>query len=161
MELKKQITVNAPFETVWKILFEDFDKVGDWTTAVDNSVPNPHAKPVNGEDLGGRICDSPFGRTVENFIDFDERHNRFTYEVESGLPFFVKHGQNTWQVTPKGKQTLVDMHMVMDLNLFPGKLMQSVMRRQMNNLVDDLLEELKFYAETGEVHARVERRNAA
>ena len=161
MEIKKQITVNAPFETVWKILFDDFDRVGEWTTAVNNSVPNPDAKPVAGEDLGGRICESPFGRTVENFIDFDERNNRFTYEVASGLPFFVKHGQNTWQVTRKGDRSIVDMHMKMDLNLFPGKLMQPMMRRQMNNIVDDLLEELQHYAETGNIHPRVIKQQAA
>ncbi len=161
MEIKKQISINASFDTVWNILFNDFERVGEWTTAVDNSVPNPDAKPVNGEDLGGRICDSPFGRTVENFIDFDELENRFTYEVASGLPFFVNHAQNTWQVTRNGAKTLVDMHMIMDLNLLPGKLMQPVMKRQMNSLVDNLLEELKHYAETGTIHPRVRQQQAA
>jgi len=161
MEIIKQININASFETVWNILFNDFERVGEWTTAVNNSVPNPDATPIDGTDIAGRICESPFGRTVENFIDFDERTNRFTYEVSSGLPFFVKHGQNTWQVTPNGETTIVDMHMIMELNLFPGKLMQPVMKRQMNQLVSDLLEELKYYAETGDIHPRARQQQAA
>ena len=51
MEIIKQININASFETVWHILFNDFERVGEWTTAVNNSVPNPDATPIDGTDV--------------------------------------------------------------------------------------------------------------
>lgn len=155
MEIIRQITVNAPFETVWRILFEEFADVGTWTTAVRQSKPNPNTSVINGQELEGRICETPFGRTIENFTMYDEKSHKFTYEVEDGMPAMITKAKNTWQATPRGNQTVVDMHLVMETNRFPGKLMEPLLKRQMVGFMNNVLEELQHYAETGRLHPRV------
>lgn len=157
MELKKEIIINAPHSTVWRILFDEFADVGQWATSIAQSEVNPNIKLIGGEELEGRVCTTPFGRTVENFTAFDEQAHRFSYEVEAGLPFGMKRAANTWQATPMGDKTKVTMQLVMETNVFPGVLMRPMLFIQMRNLVNGILEELTHYAETGSIHPRKQK----
>ena len=46
------------------------------------------------------------------------------------------------------------MDVSLDFNAFPGRIMQLLMKGKYSKSLDNLAEELKHYAETGEAHPR-------
>lgn len=156
MQIKKQFTINAPMNTVWRIMFEEFASVGKWATAVASSEANPNTTVVGGVELEGRVCATPFGRTVENFTEYNAEAHRFTYEVQNGLPFGIKRAANTWQAKAQGNKTVVTMDLVMETK-WVARLMEPMMKMQMNRFMDNLAEEMIHYAETGQIHPRKQK----
>lgn len=151
MNAKRQINVNAPASQVWRILAEDYDKIGEWATVVEESTPNPEV-PV-GE---GRICATTFGNNKETITHLDEQERSFTYEVDfAKSPFFLEGIENSWTVESKGNnQSLVSMSANVQLKTVIGQLIGPLLKRRMEKGFDSLLEELEYYAETGQVHPR-------
>lgn len=151
MNAKRQININAPANQIWRILAEDYDKVGDWATLVEESSPNPDVP--EGE---GRVCVTALGNNKETITHLDEQERSFTYAVDFAKPpFFLEGIDNTWTVEPTGdNQSLVGMNANVRLKTAVGQLMAPVMKRRMEKGFDSLLEELKYYAETGRVHPR-------
>ena len=158
MEIKKSITVNQSVNKVWEIMATDYTKVGEWTSAVTSSKPNDEVKPrLTGAPAGGRVCTAPgFGDIKETITHYDEKQKHFRYAADiSSMPFFVRGITNTWSFRSLGPgKTEVNMKMELDLNAFPGTLMAPFMRMQMTKSADVVLEELKYYAETGKIHPR-------
>jgi carbon monoxide dehydrogenase subunit G len=151
MNVKRQINVNAPAGQLWSILVEDYDRVGEWATAVKESTPNPDVP--EGE---GRICATTLGNNKETITRFDEQERSFTYAVDfERSPFFLEGIDNTWTVEPKGdNQSLVSMSANIELKSIIGQLIRPLLKRRMEKGFDSLLEELKYYTETGQVHPR-------
>lgn len=158
MEVIRQLKVNAPAEKLWQILAEDYDRVGEWTSEIAQSSPNPDLP--TGE---GRVCATPgFGDVKETITAFNESERQFSYAAEiSTFPFFVKSVGNTWRVEADGpNRTVVHMHLQARLLPVFAQLMGPVMKRQMGKSADTILEELKHYAETGQIHPRKQRQLA-
>ncbi len=155
MDVIRQLKVNAPAERLWQILAENYDRVGEWTSEIAHSTHNPDL-PV-GE---GRVCTTPgFGDVKETITTFDESEREFSYAAEiSTFPFFVKGVSNTWHVEADGSNRSI-VHMHIRANLLPvfAQLMGPVMKRQMAKSGDIILEELKYYAETGQIHQRKQK----
>lgn len=152
MDVIRKIDVEASAERLWQILAEDYDRVGEWTSEINQSAANPDLAP--GE---GRVCTTPgFGDVKETITRYDEEERSFSYAAEvSTFPFFVKGVGNSWRVEKNGANGSI-VHMHMQANLLPvfAQLMGPVMKRQLAQSADTLLEELKYYAETGRVHPR-------
>jgi len=158
MNAKRQISIDAPAGQLWRILAEDYDKVGEWATVVQESTPNPDVP--EGE---GRVCTTTFGDNKETITHLDEQEQSFTYAVDfAKSPFFLKGINNTWTVEPKGNdRSLVSMSADVELIAVFGQLIGPLLKRRMLKGFDALLEELKVYAETGQVHPRkVEQLNS-
>lgn len=152
MEVIRHLNVNAPASRLWQILAEDYDRVGEWTSEIAQSTANPDL--AVGE---GRVCTTDgFGDVKETITAFDENARQFSYAAEiSTFPFFVKEVSNTWRVEASGSERSV-VHMHLHARLLPlfAQLMGPVMKRQMAKSADIILEELKYYAETGKIHPR-------
>ena len=157
MDVKKTITVDQSLEKVWQIMATDYTKIGEWTSAVDYSKPNGAIKTtLEDAPAGGRVCTAPdFGDIKETITQFNEDKKKFSYKADaSAMPGFVKGISNDWSFRSLGpKKTEVNMHIHVDLNAFPGALMSPLMRIQMTKAGNTVLE-LKYYAETGNIHPR-------
>ena len=152
MNVIRSLNVNAPAEKLWEILAENYDRVGEWTSEIQASSPNPDL-PV-GE---GRVCSTPgFGDVKETITSYDEGRRAFGYSADiSSMPFFVREIGNDWQVEAKGgDQSVVHMHMQARLMPVFAQVMGPFLKRQMSKSADTILEELKYYAEKGEIHPR-------
>ncbi|MEM7334681.1 MAG: SRPBCC family protein [Chloroflexota bacterium] len=158
MEVIRKLNVNAPASQLWTILAEEYDRVGEWTSEIEQSAPNPNL-PV-GE---GRVCTTPgFGDIKETITKFDDQAREFSYGAEiASFPFFVKEVGNSWRVEAKGNEKAV-VHMHLNARLLPvfAQLMGPIMKRQMSKSADIILEELKYYAENGRVHPRKQKQLA-
>ena len=158
MQIKKSITVDQSMEKVWQIMATDYTKVGEWTSEIAVSENNDEVKTkLEDAPAGGRVCTAPgFGDVKETITHFDESKKHFRYKADiSSMPFFVKGIANTWSFRSLGpKKTEVNMKLDLDLNAFPGALMAPLMRVKMSKTANTILEELKYYAETGNIHPR-------
>ncbi|ABD55545.1 SRPBCC family protein [Jannaschia sp. CCS1] len=153
MQIAKSIHVDAPVETVWRILAEEYADVGQWARAVQSSAPNPDAAPLTGASVGGRVCTASIGEVAETIREYDAANYQLAYEAHSkSMPFFVRGLHRRWKLNPLGGTTEVDLAFEADLMAPFGFLMGWMMRRQFETAINDTLADLKLYAETGKIH---------
>ncbi|MEL6408455.1 MAG: SRPBCC family protein [Chloroflexota bacterium] len=158
MKLARSITINVPAEKAWHIVAHDFANIGDWSSGVAKSENNVKAHVPDEATVGGRVCTVPgFGQIRETFTQYDARNMRFTYEAK-GMPFFVKSAHNSWKIEAVDANTSRASFQV-EMILLPviGAVMSIPMRIQLTSLLDDIVEELKYFAETGTVHPRKQK----
>ena len=158
MEVKRQVTINASADKLWQILGTDYDRVGEWTSEVPSSAPNPDLPAGQ-----GRVCKTDgFGDAKETITRFDEQRRELAYVAEiEKMPFFVREMGNSWRVEPQGaNQSVVHMHMQGKLMPVFKQLMSGAMSKQLSKSADTVLEELKYYAETGKIHPRKQKQLA-
>ena len=158
MEIKKSVIIDQSLDKIWKIMAEDYTRVGEWTSVIEFSKDNDAVKTrLENAPAGGRVCTAPgFGDVRETITHFDEEDKYFRYQADiSSMPFFVKGIANNWRFRSLGpKKTEVSSKVELELNTFPGALMAPIMRGQLVKASDTILEELKYYAETGNLHPR-------
>jgi len=153
MHIARTIAVAAPIEHVWTILATDYDKVGQWARAVHASHPNTAKAPVDGAPVAGRICSASIGDVTETIRTFDPANHILAYDAKAkAMPFFVRNLSGRWSLRRNTDATEIDLSFVADMMPPFGTLMGWAMRRQFSTAIDETLEDLKHFAETGEVH---------
>lgn len=153
MQFQKSIQIDADADRVWKVVAHDFDRVGEWSSAVQSSGVNPDAETPEGATVGGRVCATDFGDLKETFTAYDEAGRRFTFVV-TGMPSFITHAQNTVAVRAlPGGGAEASLNIEMETNAV-GKVMGPMFAIKLRNTLDSFLGELKAYVEDGELSKR-------
>ena len=152
MRLENTLTINADADRCWHILSDEFADIHAWSAGVAKS----YMKAPGAELLGNtRTCEIPGFGTIQESVTKHDTSGRVVSYVITGMPSFVKNTSNTWFVKPSGPgKALVGSIFEFDTNGLLGKIMGPMLKRQLSKGTERLLEELKVYAETGEVHAR-------
>lgn len=155
MKIQSQLHIKAPAPTVWRVVAHEFADIGRWASSIARSTPNQEAEVPVGAAVGGRVCEVPsFGHIKETFIHYDEERMTFTYLADGG-PFFMESASNGWTVTPFS-ETESTVFFDAEMILKPGWhiIMALPMRWQINKILRETTEELKYYIETGSIHPR-------
>jgi hypothetical protein len=154
MQFTKSKIIEAPTDGVWQVVARDFDRVGDWSSAVAASSANTAATTPDGATVGGRVCATPgFGDLEETFTSYSEADREFTFEVD-GMPSFVTLARNHTTVRPAGAdQSEVTLTVTMETNTI-GKVMGPLFSIKLKSTLDTFLDELAGYVESGEVSAK-------
>jgi carbon monoxide dehydrogenase subunit G len=160
MQFTKSKIINAPTDRVWQVVAHEFDKVGEWSSAVTASSPNTDASTPDGATVGGRVCATPgFGDLRETFTSYSEADNEFSFEVE-GMPSFVTLARNHTTVRPAGAdKSEVSLSITMETNAL-GKLMGPMFSIKLKSTLDKFLDELADYIERGEVSKKKQKQLA-
>ncbi|NRB53191.1 MAG: SRPBCC family protein [Saprospiraceae bacterium] len=150
MEVQKSIYIDLPPAELWKITADDFVQVDKWISGVNLAEGT-------GQGVGAARTCTPsykgFSETTERIIDFQPTSS-FTYQIVEGMPKMIAFATNTWKHEPQGEGTLMSMQVKMQVKGFMGTLMKGFMKKRMKGVLQDALEELKLYAETGDLHER-------
>ena len=150
MDIKREITIEAPAERVWRTVGENFGNVGEWATGVYTSSLNLE-QPGEG---AVRTCVTAFGDIDEALYVFDPRQLKLAYEA-TGLPWFVRKAVNRWSLEALGEQqTRLRIHATFTLMPVVGWLMAPLMKRQMAKAFAAVGEDLKHVIESGDIHPR-------
>lgn len=154
IQLKKEITIQAPAQKVWGILAHEFDKMGEWSSDLLDSRATTEGPRPEGARVCGRVCAShSFGgreEIEEVFTYYEEENMRFGYKGTK-IPWFIKSAENNWSVRSLGKDRSVAEFLArVELNAFLGLLVKAYFSK----LGRRVLEELKHYAEKDEPHPR-------
>ncbi|NEQ48121.1 MAG: hypothetical protein F6K00_33135 [Leptolyngbya sp. SIOISBB] len=156
MQLKQQFTVNASADRLWEIMGQDFAHVSHWASSIHASQARQTGIVPQGASCSGRVCTTSMGEFKEQILKYDERKKMVAYDAKGDkMPFFVRQIENSWTFTPlPGNRCQVDMRMKISLlpvfNLFMGPMM----RMQMGGVVNQVIEELTYFAENGMPHPR-------
>lgn len=151
MQLQDSITINASADDVWEIVAHQFERVGEWSSAVVSSAVNTAATAPEGAHVGGRVCEVPgIGDLKETFTAYSEQDKQFTFVV-TGMPSFITLAQNTVTVRPvSASASELSLNIQMETNAI-GKVMGPMFRIRLKSTLDGFLTELKAYAETGAI----------
>lgn len=158
MNANAQINIKAPASQLWRILAEEYDQISEWAAVVLESEPNPDV--AKGE---GRLCVTTIGNNKETITHIDEQARTFTYAVvPEKSPFFLRGLENSWMIEPTSdNESIVSMRATVKLLPVFSQLVGPSMKRRMEKGFVKILEELKYYAETGQVHPRKQKQLAA
>jgi len=154
-DINRDLVINANVEDVWLVLGKDFANAYVWSSQVKHSEAL-NKESLNGSSCTARGCDvAGFGKIEEKVLEYSDKDYLLTYEVYQGLPKMMKYAKNTWtlEATPEGK-TKVTMRLRAQTGGFMGWMMGGMMERKMTKLIDQAIEELKYYIETKQVHPR-------
>lgn len=155
VQVKDQITINAPASKVWRVLAHEFDNIGQWSSGIAESKAIDDIPAPEGATCGGRVCSGVGGHVQENFTYYDEQAMRFGYKAIEGLPSFVEHAETNWSVRSLGpNHCVVEARGETDLSLIPGLFLALIFKLQMNRTAVQTLDELKYYVEHDQPHPR-------
>ena len=99
------------------------------------------------------MCTADIGEVSETIVVFDPVDHHLAYRAQAkAMPFFVRSLEGDWRLSSVDAGTEVQLGFVANL-MFPFSLIAAApMRRQFRRAIDDTLEDLVLYAETGTVH---------
>lgn len=150
----KSDTINVSADLLWAICRE-FDKTAEWTSTLNHSHGTGEPE-FEGTTCSSRTCDTDFGKrnVVEELIMFSDENKELSYNLTEGSPGFITFANNHWKVTEIGtNQSKIEMKVTIHMKKFAGFFLGGLIKKQMRKQVNTVLEELKIYAETGEVSA--------
>ncbi|MEO0689716.1 MAG: SRPBCC family protein [Pseudomonadota bacterium] len=156
MEIHVTRRIEAPVETVWKIIGEEYAQVGEWGSAVLASKPRAGTPKVAGAPVAGRICETSLGPFTEAIEAYDARRHTLTYSATGDkMPGFMKGLQNTWKLRSLGANaTEATMTLSADIAFPMNILMGWMMKMQFKKASTETVDDLQYFAETGRVSER-------
>lgn len=161
VKMSKQVVVNVPANDLWQIIGPEFADAGRWSTAVDHSAGHGEGK-FDGAACDTRSCDlsaKGFSSVNERITAYDKSNRIMAFDVFEGMPGFVTYMNNRTVITDLGQgQSQAELQITMHMKPFMGGLMGGMLKKNLSNLIDSALDDLKVYAETGKPSARKQAR---
>jgi len=153
VKMAKSVEVNVSADSLWQIVGPGFAEAGKWSTAVDHSAGHGEAQ-FEGATCDTRSCDlsaKGFSSVNERISEYDVANRTMGFDVFEGLPSFVTYTNNRTAITSMGEQkSKAELQITMHMKPLLGALMGPMFKKNLSNLIDTALEDLKVYAETGE-----------
>lgn len=144
--LRAEISIDAPAAAVWDVIAHQFDRVGEWATAIPSSSPLPGPSLVADAPVAGRECRtgvSMIPQVIERLIAYDETSYTFTYQAEN-LPGFLAAARNQWHVTALGEhRSTVSLDATLTVRGVLGRIMYLPLRLQIARTSPQFLHDLK------------------
>jgi hypothetical protein len=159
--LSYHIIVNAPADAVCAVVGRQFDRIGEWATAIPASapVPAPVADP-SPAPVAGRVCETGIAllpRITEMIVEYDDTARTVTYRAE-GMPAYVTAAQNTWTVIPLDEwRSRVTLRARFDTRGLLGWLARWLILAQVRRTSRYLADDLRHYVEHGTPSPRKQR----
>jgi len=158
--ITKKTILNTTIEKAWKVLGPEFSEAYKWASSIKHSQAND-TKSFNGSSCSERGCDvSDIGSIKEKITEYSETEHVLSYDVYDGMPSMVRHMNNYWKLIDLGNGNVkLEMKMTMKIGGMMGAMMKGMMKKKMSKTADQIIEEFKYYAETGNPHPRVVKAN--
>jgi hypothetical protein len=119
MEIRAKLVINAPAEDAWAVIGERFGEIGQWASAITDSVMD--GPPAVGRVRTCRVAGfGPIAAGVikERLTEFDPRARSLSYEAAAGMPWFIAGAASHWSVhAAPGSACTVRIHATLALRL--------------------------------------------
>jgi hypothetical protein len=155
MELRAETIIDAPADAVWAVLGTRFGEIAVWAAPINASA-------IDGEASVGavRTCQfagfGPFkpGIVKEQLRSFDQKSRTLEYVAIDGLPSFAEHAVNHFSVHAlSDARCTVRSYATLELR-GPMRIFGWLVRRRLQKVGSQVLEELRHYVEHGRPHVR-------
>jgi len=161
LELTRTVVIDAPADAVWQVVAGQFDRIGEWATAIPASAACPVERPVVGAPVPGRVCHTGVAlvpEVTETIVAFDDAGRTLTYQATAGMPAFVTLARNQWQVTAEAdRRARVSFAAELRVRGPLGWLVRWWLLVQVGRTGRHLLDDLKHYIEHGAPSPRKRR----
>jgi polyketide cyclase/dehydrase/lipid transport protein len=150
MEMRAELVINAPAEDAWVVVGERFGEIGEWASAITQSV-------MDGPPAVGRVrtCQvarfGPIAAGVikERLTEFDPQARSLSYGAVAGMPWFIAGAVSHWSVhAGPGSACTVRVHATLALRL-AARPLGPALRWRMHADTRRALAELRHRVETG------------
>ena len=157
VKMSKSIIVNVSSEELWQIIGPQFTEAGKWSTAVDHSAGHGEGQ-FEGATCETRSCDlsaKGFKSVNEKIVEYDEPNKTMSFDVFEGMPSFVLKANNRTVISGLSpNKSKAELTITMHLKPFMGAIMGGMFKKNLSNLIDSALDDLKVFAETGKPSER-------
>ncbi|MFK7946279.1 MAG: SRPBCC family protein [Saprospiraceae bacterium] len=146
--IEKKIIIHQPVNKIWKILYDDFDKIDIWLSEVYTS------KKETNKDIFDRVCKTPNGIIKEKIIHKNPELYQLSYAV-FGFPFIFKSITSSWQLQPINKES-TEVYLTSTIQLLPiiTFFIKKIIVQRVDSSLPKVLNDLKVFVETGKVSSR-------
>ena len=155
MEIRAEVVIDTPAHSAWALIGDQFGEIGQWAAPiVHSSLDSP---PGAGAVRTCQITSfGPFraGSIKERLLQFDPMAMTLMYESAEGMPAFVSNAINRWSVHPQtASRCVVRTHAILELR-GPIRVVEALLRLQLQRNGARVLEELRYRVEHGRAHPR-------
>ena len=161
VKMSKSLKVNVSAKDLWQIVGPGFAEAGKWSTAVDHSAGHGEGK-FEGASCDTRSCDlsaKGFSSVKERITEYDDSNRTLAFDILEGMPGFVTYTNNRTMITDLGTdQSQAELQITMYMKPFMGWLLGGMLKKNLNDLIDSALDDLKVFAETGKPSGRKQAR---
>ena len=161
VKMSKSLEVNVSADELWKIIGPGFSEAGKWSFAVDHSVGHGEAQ-FEGASCETRSCDlsaKGFSKVKERITEYSAENRTLAFDIYEGMPGFVTMANNRTVISPLGEnKSIAELTITMHMKPLIGAIMGRMLKKNLGNLIDGALDDLKVFAETGEPSERKKAR---
>jgi hypothetical protein len=155
-----ELIIEAPADEVWMVVGHQFERVGEWATAIHASTASTDVTPDVGAPVTGRVCATGVRMVPEieeRIVAYDEATRTLAYEGR-GMPKFIKTARNRWRVEAlDDRRSRVTVEATLEPRGIIGHLMYVFLRLQLARIGPQFLNDLNHYIAHGEPSARKQR----
>ncbi|MEM7341347.1 MAG: SRPBCC family protein [Actinomycetota bacterium] len=155
LDIKATRRINKPIEEVWRFVVDDFTTSHEWAFGTSSCRAGTES-----EDFD-RICHTESGTLEDTITTVDDENHVLEFSV-AGLPFFVRSVVATWSLESIS-DTETDITIGPRIETMPviGNLMEIPMKKALNKLYPELLNDMAIFVETGQPSPRKQQELAA
>ena len=161
VKFTKKAIVNADADKVWGVFAHGFNDAYKWMASVNHSFAKNNGESFEGCQSDGRVCElSPDGKGIkasEQFLAYSEENKTATIRIDFlDAPSFFPVKFNTLEFSLKeidGGKSEMTWKFCSNIKLL-GFILWPLLRLGFGKFIEDIMEELKFYVETGNPHPR-------
>ena len=155
LDIKATRKINKPIEEVWRFVIDDFSNAHEWAFGTTSCRSGTES-----EDFD-RICDTETGKLKDTITKIDDANHVLEFSV-SGLPFFVRSVVSTWSLeTISDTETAITVGPRIETMPVIGNLMEIPMKKALQKLYPELLDDMAVFVETGQPSTRKQQELAA
>lgn len=152
MTKSASIEIDVPAAVAWQAVGEEFGKTAEWTSELRGSY-------LDSDEVGvgvSRVCQRGKETLVETLTKYDPDTMTYTYELQNPGNG-VKSAVNSWTVEPLGENRC---RVTTTPTIQLGWWLKPMMALFIGSVLKKVLEELKYWVETGTVHPRKAKHTA-
>jgi len=161
VKFTKKAIVNADADKVWGVFAHGFNDAYKWMASVNHSFAKNNGESFEGCQSDGRVCElSPDGKGIkasEQFLAYSEENKTATIRIDFlDAPSFFPVKFNTVEFSLKeidGGKSEMTWEFCSNIKLL-GFVLWPLLTLGFGKFIEDIMEELKFYVETGTPHPR-------
>ena len=151
---KKEIVINTSAETLWRIIGPGFAEYYKWATIVDHSIGTGESE-IDGAPHDERVCKvngQGENKVTEKLFQYSDTKMNLAYEATQGMNEMMEKATNEMTVVHiSNNESKIVVNMEWRIHGPLPEEVSKMMEENLNMIVDVFLNDIKVFAETGEV----------